>query len=54
MIRHRTHGEPLYLRARDMWSGRVDLPTRSGVVRDPEVYEQDLAPQSTPYLTQKD
>lgn len=42
-IRHRKHGEPLYLRARDVWSGRADLPTRSGVVRDPEVYEQDLA-----------
>lgn len=42
-IRHRKHGEPLYLRARDVWSGRADLPTRAGVLRDPEVYEQDLA-----------
>lgn len=42
-IRHRKHGEPLYLRAREVWSGRADLPTRTGVVRDPEVYEQDLA-----------
>lgn len=42
-IRHRKHGEPLYLRAREVWSGRADLPTRSGVLRDPEVYEQDLA-----------
>lgn len=41
-IRHRKHGEPLYLRAREVWSGRADLPTRSGVVREPEVYEQDL------------
>lgn len=42
-IRHRNHREPLYLRAREVWSGRADLPTRSGVMRDPEVYEQDLA-----------
>jgi len=42
-IRHRKHGEPLYLRARDVWSGQADLPTRVGVLRDPEVYEQDLA-----------
>jgi transcriptional regulator with XRE-family HTH domain len=42
-FRHRKHGKPLYLRAREVWSGRADLPTRSGVVRDPAVYEQDLA-----------
>jgi transcriptional regulator with XRE-family HTH domain len=42
-IRHRKHGEPLYLHAREVWSGRAGLPTRAGVVRDPEVYEQDLA-----------
>lgn len=46
-IRHRKHGEPLYLRAREVWSGRADLPTRSGVMRDPEVYEQDLAEAAT-------
>jgi DNA-binding transcriptional regulator YiaG len=42
-IRHRKHGEPLYLRAREVWIGRADLPTRAGVLRDPDVYEQDLA-----------
>lgn len=46
-IRHRKHGEPLYLRAREVWSGRADLPTRSGVVRDPEVYIQNLAEAAT-------
>lgn len=46
-IRHRRHGEPLYLRAREVWSGRADLPTRSGVLRDPGVYEQDLAEAAT-------
>lgn len=35
--------EPLYLRARERWSDRVDVPTGGGEVRDPAVYEQDLA-----------
>lgn len=42
-IRHRPHREPLYLRARGVWSDRSDLPTRAGQLREPEVYEQDLA-----------
>lgn len=42
--------EPLYLRARETWSNRVDKPTPGGDVRPLSVYEQDLsqAAQSRP------
>lgn len=35
--------EPLYLKARQAWSNRLDKPTAGGQVRDPAVYEQDLS-----------
>lgn len=35
--------EPLYLKARQTWSNRLDTPTAGGQVRDPAVYEQDLS-----------
>lgn len=35
--------EPLYLRARETWSNRIDKPETGGQVRDPAVYEQDLS-----------
>lgn len=35
--------EPLYLKAREVWSAWLDKPTVGGQVRDPTVYEQNLA-----------
>lgn len=35
--------EPLYLKAREAWSHRLDKPRAGGQVRDPAIYEQDLS-----------
>jgi transcriptional regulator with XRE-family HTH domain len=34
---------PLYLKARETWSNRLDKPIAGGEVRDPAVYEQELS-----------
>jgi hypothetical protein len=34
--------DPLYLKARERWSDRVDLPVRTGELRDPDTYVQSL------------
>lgn len=35
--------EPLYLKARETWSDRLDTPAAGGQVRSPAAYEQDLS-----------
>lgn len=42
-IKTRRHRAPLYLRAREVWAGRVDIPTPGGTARDLSEYEQDLS-----------
>jgi len=43
-VRRRTSNrEPLYLKARETWSNRLDKPTPGGQVRDAADYEQDLS-----------
>jgi len=46
----RTSRDPLYLKAREAWSDRIDRPTPGGRVRDSGIYEQDLseAPRTPP------
>lgn len=39
----KTKREPLYLKAREAWTDRVDKPVAGGRVQDPAVYEQDLS-----------
>lgn len=41
--RRTTSREPLYLKARETWSNRLDRPAAGGQVRSPAVYEQDLS-----------
>lgn len=39
----RTNRDPLYLKAREAWSDRIDSPAPGGRVRDSAIYEQDLS-----------
>jgi hypothetical protein len=41
--RRSTNREPLYLKARETWSNRLDKPAAGGQVRSPAAYEQDLS-----------
>ncbi len=41
--RARPPKDPFYIRARAIWGGRGNLPTRRGVIRDEATYEQDLS-----------
>ncbi len=43
VARRISNREPLYLKARETWSNRLDKPTAGGQVRDPAVYEQELS-----------